>query len=254
MLEERSGKASVSEGKTRKYKLTMGERLKDARVDFNKHKKQTIKEVSDATGIPQSTLSEIENDKREPGAGIIRKLAEHYGVSSDFLLGLSDIRTDDITAQSVIEYTGLSEDNVKTLHCMAAAAGGPIIAEEDENVTVIDCNKPFLDCLNDLLDALYYDRDVISNHYVRLRRSTLKNDAVDLWYVMGADETKMRGLQPCKYRDMKLQLKYDNELVEYDCMKIAEKIEKWFMMKYIATSNEIEDLKADIDSVYGNHA
>ena len=96
MSEEKIGKSSVSEGKSRKYKLTIGERLKDARVDFNKHKKQTIKEVSDATGIPQSTLSEIENDKREPGAGIIKKLAEHYGVSSDFLLGLSDIRTDDI--------------------------------------------------------------------------------------------------------------------------------------------------------------
>lgn len=253
MSEEKSEKYSVSEGKTRKYKLTIGERLKDARVDFNKHKKQTIKEVSDATRIPQSTLSEIENDKREPGAGIIRKLAEHYGVSADFLLGLSDIRTADITAQSVIEYTGLSEDNVKTLHCMSYSAGGPIIAEEDGDVTIIDGNKPFLDCLNDLLDALYYDRDFIASHYVRLRRTTLKNDAVDFWYVRDAGEEKMHGLEPARYRNIKLQLKYDNELAEYDCMKIAEKIEKWFMMKYIATSDEIEDLKADIDSVYGNH-
>lgn len=231
---------------------------------FNQPFAVKIRSLMDEQGITQDKLSKEINRTRqtvsqyvngisEPSYGTLVKIADFFNVSIDYLLGRTKTKSQDATVLSVIEYTGLSEDNVKTLHGIAEAAGGQIISNEDENTIFIDGNKPFLDCLNDLLDALYFDRNVIAKHYIRLRRSTLKNDAVDFWYSDDSYGEKMHGLEPSKYRDMKLQLKYDNELVEYDCMKIAEKIEEYLMEKYVATSDEIEDLKGQIDSIYGKY-
>lgn len=45
----------------------------------------------------------------------LRYLADFYGVSTDWLLGLSEIRTPDTTIQAMSEMTGLSEDAINNL-------------------------------------------------------------------------------------------------------------------------------------------
>lgn len=227
-----------------KPKLTMGERFKDARTVHNKHGKETTGAVAEATGVSKSTLSEIENDSRVPGAKIIAELARHYGVSADYLLGLSDVITPDATAQAVIAYTGLSEDNVLTLHNMADHLGGEIIAEENNQQLTFDGNKPFLDCLNDLLNAVFSDRETIIRHYIRLRRTTMKSDSIDLWYLLG-HPTPIVGFEPRRYSDHSAQFAVDNELVEYDCLKIAKEIEKYLKEKYIASQDDLNQILED---------
>ena len=91
--------------------LTRGERFKDSRLVHNQHGKQTLDEVAKATGVSTGFISEIEKDT----AGDIRtdgviRLAKHYGVSTDYLLGLSEIKTQDPEIRSVCDYTHLSEE------------------------------------------------------------------------------------------------------------------------------------------------
>ena len=50
-----------------------------------------------------------------PNAENIKKLVEYFGVSSDYLLGLSDVPTTDTTIQAICNYTGLSDDFVSWL-------------------------------------------------------------------------------------------------------------------------------------------
>lgn len=71
--------------------LTRGERFQDARQVHNQHGKQTMKEVELATGVSESMIANLENDEkfRSVGYDKITKLAIHYGVSADYLLGLS---------------------------------------------------------------------------------------------------------------------------------------------------------------------
>lgn len=216
MPPKKKEKFIISDGKTRKCNLTIGERLKDARVDFNKNKKQTIQEVSDATGIPKSTISEIENDKREPGAGIIRKLAEYYGVSSDFLLGLSDIKTTDTTVQSIIEYTGLSEDNVDFLHVRKENRKEYLVLEAENGIVTIDANMPYLDLLNDLI-RIVFTKEMIQ-YYVVLQQNTSKCFAEGNYY-----EFNILG------NDRKM---FDNDMAEYACLKIANEVGKALLHKY----------------------
>ena len=47
-------------------------------------------DVAEATGIDQRSLSNYETGKTQPDAYVIIKLAEYFGVTADYLLGLTD--------------------------------------------------------------------------------------------------------------------------------------------------------------------
>ncbi len=62
-------------------------RLKELREDRD----LLQKEVAEITGIEQRTLSNYETGKTNPDSETIIKLAEFYGVSCDYLLGVNKI-------------------------------------------------------------------------------------------------------------------------------------------------------------------
>lgn len=95
-------------------RLTRGERFKDARVVHNVHKRQTMDEVASATGVSKSLVQSLEDDSvnRSVGYDKVAKLAKHYGVTTDFLLGLSN---DPFPVPSVIDDLGLSLKAVEAI-------------------------------------------------------------------------------------------------------------------------------------------
>lgn len=58
--------------------------------DIRKERNFTVKEVVTGTGIPMRTYQNYEYCEREIGADALRKLADFYGVSTDYLLGRPD--------------------------------------------------------------------------------------------------------------------------------------------------------------------
>lgn len=72
-----------------KTKLTLQEKLRDLRDE----KKMTLSDLAGATGIPLSTLQRIEsNEDIRIGYQDVAALAIFYGVSADYLFGLTDNR------------------------------------------------------------------------------------------------------------------------------------------------------------------
>lgn len=69
-------------------------RIKELRED--KDLRQT--DVAAATGIDQRTLSNYETGKTNPDSFAIIKLAEFFGVTCDYLLGVNDISFTDKSA------------------------------------------------------------------------------------------------------------------------------------------------------------
>jgi len=65
---------------------SLGKALKKARIDTG----ISQRELARRTGLRQSHLSLIENDRHDPSATIVRTLAQALGVSSDYLLDLTD--------------------------------------------------------------------------------------------------------------------------------------------------------------------
>lgn len=71
----------------------MGEKLKSLRIE----KKLTQKQVADRIGLAISAVSSYESGTRYPSYDVLVKLARIFHVSTDYLLGITDTRTIDVT-------------------------------------------------------------------------------------------------------------------------------------------------------------
>ena len=80
----------------------------------NRFKRQ--KDLATALGVNDNTISYFVSGKRMPNTEQIIKISDFFGVSADYLLGLSDTPTTDKDIQFICEYTGLSEMSVEALH------------------------------------------------------------------------------------------------------------------------------------------
>ena len=78
--------------------VTINERMKDLRVE----KGLNQAELADELGIPKTTLSDYEHDDYPVPHTAVIEIARYFNVSTDFLLGLTDIREpDDSPIQSL---------------------------------------------------------------------------------------------------------------------------------------------------------
>lgn len=90
-------------------KLTMGEKLKDLRIE----RKLTTKQVSQLTGISEAVYNGLENDNdRDTGYSRIIALAKFYDVPTDYLLGFTESR---ITKNIELKQLHLSDKAIEIL-------------------------------------------------------------------------------------------------------------------------------------------
>jgi transcriptional regulator with XRE-family HTH domain len=94
--------------------LTRGERLKDLRTRNGLSLERLQKDVD----ISKTVLGEYENEKKEPSAANLRRLAEYYNVSVDYLVGKSKYPEPDINTRAISERTGLNDHTIKHLEWM----------------------------------------------------------------------------------------------------------------------------------------
>ena len=104
-------------------------------------------DLADELGIKRQTVSLYMNGQSMPDALQVRNIAAFFGVSSDWLLGLTDVKAQDLDIREVCEYTGLSETAVDSLH--------HFIADKDKNgvypAGFTDAKYTPRDFINDLL-------------------------------------------------------------------------------------------------------
>lgn len=90
-------------------KLTIGERLKDLRVE----RKLTLEQLADEVGISKSALGKYESDNgKDISPYSISLLADYYGVSADYLMGRSETKNHPNTALHELH---LSDDALEVL-------------------------------------------------------------------------------------------------------------------------------------------
>lgn len=90
----------------------MANRFKMARTVYNQHGTQSTKEVEKETGVTKSLIEDLESNvgkRRNVGYLTIKKLSEYYGVTSDYLLGLSNTPSRKEDIQAACKTTGLTE-------------------------------------------------------------------------------------------------------------------------------------------------
>ncbi len=90
-------------------KTTMGEKIKDLRVERH----MTTKQLAQKTGISEAVINGLENDNgRDVGYSRIVDLAKFFDVPTDFLLGFTESR---ITKNIELKELGLTDKAIKVL-------------------------------------------------------------------------------------------------------------------------------------------
>lgn len=91
------------------YKLTIPERLQDLR----KERHLTLERLAEQTGLSRSALGKYESDDyKDISPFAIATLAEFYGVSADYLMGLTENKNHPNTELQALH---LSDDMVELL-------------------------------------------------------------------------------------------------------------------------------------------
>ena len=98
-------------GKTLFLQEQFPERLKKLRTEHNLSQQK----LADIIGISKGALGFYEIGKNSPDILTLTAFAQYFGVSADYLLGLSDNRTTDTNLQEVTNYTSLSEKAIDNL-------------------------------------------------------------------------------------------------------------------------------------------
>lgn len=97
------------------YNSIFATRLRDL---ISKHE-TTITEVANNINVTRQAVSAYQDGSSQPTADTLLKIANYFDVSTDYLLGKSDVQTSDITIKGICEYTGLSEKTVEKLSTFA---------------------------------------------------------------------------------------------------------------------------------------
>lgn len=77
----------------------------------------TQKELAEKVGISKSSIGFYENGDRIPDINTLSALADFFNVSTDYLLGRTDVKSMDLDTRIISEKTGLSEDVLSKIIC-----------------------------------------------------------------------------------------------------------------------------------------
>lgn len=109
----------------------------------------------------RQTISNWQTGESVPDIIKLADIAQYFGVSTDYLLGLSDTKSPDAGAKAAVEYTGLSEEAVERLHS----------GLKDYELEEIQLSKDIIMCNQRITFALdECRRDVQPAHHVCTHR------------------------------------------------------------------------------------
>mgnify|MGYP001271497850 CR=1 FL=1 len=90
----------------------IGERIKVLRTQ----KGMTQAALALELGIAKTTLAAYEQEKNEPSSETLIKISNFFNVSTDYLLGITNIQTTNLDIAFMIKYLGLTEHSLIELH------------------------------------------------------------------------------------------------------------------------------------------
>lgn len=108
--------------------------------------------------IPHQNFAKYVNNEAECSISTVCKMARYYGLTTDYLLGLTDIKTSDTKIKDICEYTGLSEEAIRQLELWSKGSG-----RLTETLNTLLNNSYFCLFLVELMNLSIHSSEVIKN-------------------------------------------------------------------------------------------
>lgn len=151
---------SVSDGRVQEKFSSRLKQLRESRG-------MTRMALADELEVSRASIGYYEARERVPDIVFLNRAAEFFGVSADYLLGLTDTTSPEPSVQDAVALTGLTEGAIKTL--------------EDINSLGFQA-KGALEIVSELLDTLHYgliSRSIMRAAFATSERSIPANVRTD---------------------------------------------------------------------------
>lgn len=214
-----------------KCKLTMQEKLKDLRTERG----LTLKELSNATGISDSALGNYENNKDKEISHVnLIKLAKFYGVTTDYLFGLS-------------ENKGYENDNIHELNL------------DDEAIEILKSESINSRLLCEIIKSDYFKRfmsdmeiyvDDIVGSNIRMLNAIVNNARLKIMGMIDVNDTE-HYIETLKVSEID-EDDYLGNIIASDIKVIAKNIRESHKNDFETADqhNIINDMLESINSIY----
>lgn len=122
---------------------TFAKRFKDLRIQ----KGESLQKIAQDLNVTAQSLSLYEKGQRTINIDLLQKIANHFNVSADYLLGFTENATTDPELQNACKFTGLSEKALLNLHSLLSVESGEKLLK---NVSFLLSDIEFV-CLLELI-------------------------------------------------------------------------------------------------------
>ena len=211
---------------------------------------KTRDEIAKAIECDTSTITKHYNGNRQVAPEFIIKYAQFFGVSSDYLLGLSNAESTDKDIQFISKYTGLSDEAIEALNRFYKCA----VSDYDEFDETDSILLTAIDTLNRLVEnnTIHFLSAYINEYYTctkqikehsKLEYEKLKNNTKPTAQeVLHQQETENKR-DLAMFRAQELINRFIKRLCKDDLNEIEEYNEKYYSLKY----QQLQDLVKEID-------
>ncbi|MGN0599212.1 MAG: helix-turn-helix domain-containing protein [Oscillospiraceae bacterium] len=154
--------------------------------------------IAQAIGVSRQSLGKWANGVTVPDILDLKKLANYFDVSADYLLGLNENATTDTDLKAVCDYTGLNEKSVHLLNLL----------NKIKKLNISEAQPPIIDILDNLIlniNDYYYKALYLLQHAIGTTRpidtkviSVFSNKSLNYKIIHG-EEYKTYLLQKCNH-------------------------------------------------------
>ena len=143
-------------------------------------------EIAKRIGTSRQNIGNWLSGKAKPDIYSLAKIAKEYEISTDWILGLTDIKSPQTDIRLICRYTGLSEESVNSLHNFTDSGDGDMLysSKENEILNAVLSNEKFYKIISSICFITLFS----DNHYKAVEKMIPKIKEI----IYGDIETKYK--------------------------------------------------------------
>lgn len=206
-------------------------------------------DLAQALNCNRGTIANYEKGARTPDAETLAQIAQHYNTTTDYIVGLSDVTTSNITVKEICDYTGLNEKSINQLYLLKKASNGEF---DLENVPEEYLEYSLDKSINEQLSVESYTfkaQNAVTylNQLIQSKHLLHISDYAYEWYFLAGEECDRE-----EYIYIKYCVKLLNEL-NFEVPKIPTDIGEVIHSAIQACSGDTTKIANDLTNIIYEH-